>query len=308
MKRSIAKILAIAALLALCVSSLAGCIVIRVGKEPTDKAEEYDDAAKYNIADANGTSISGNVKRLRVYWTSGSVVLKSSPGKTIGLSEKSASELTERTRMHYYFDGETLYVRYVGSGRFSIGTLKKDLTVDLPADVHFEEIEINTVAASVKADRISADDVTFHTVSGNVDAPDVTADDEISFHTISGRIDCNVKGQADKADIYSVSGNISLTIFPKVKLNVNTTSGDITVCAAGSLREAEMRSVSGALYLFLPGDAGFDAKLRSVSGSVSTDFSTKVDDSHYITGDGAIKIEADSISGSIKINILPVNN
>lgn len=311
MKKNLLKIIALAAALVLCAVSLSGCIVIRLGDSSgssDNKAETYENASKYNVAPDDGASVSGNIKKLYIFWTAGSVTFGKASGNNIGLSEESSTTLDERTRMHYYFDGEALYVRYTASGRFAIGTLAKKLTVNLPEGAHFDEISVSTVSASVKAASIVADDVTFNTVSGKIEAPDITADDELSIRTVSGDVECGAKGKADDVEIDTVSGRVSLTLAMKVKLRVNTTSGNVKVYARVSLSKAEFNSVSGALELGLPSGTGFDAKLRSVSGSVSTDFSTKVENSHYIAGDGSVKIEAASISGNIKISAMSVNN
>lgn len=305
MKKIILKTISIAAALILCVPLLAACSGANI---PGSRAERYENADRYTPVVPDGVKIGVNVKKICIYWTAGSVTFGQAFGDAIELCEDSTSTLDTRTRMHYYLDGETLYVRFTASGSFTLGALSKKLTVNLPTATRYDEIDIKTVSASVRADKIAADDVDIETVSGRIRALDVDAAESVSLETVSGDIECSVSGKADDVKIGTVSGNASLTLASKAELKVGTTSGPVKVTAHGSLTEADFDSVSGSVTLDLPSGSGFDAKFKTVSGEFSSDFSLKPDGSHYTCGDGSLKLDFSTVSGNVKIGAIDISD
>ena len=294
--RFTALILALAA-----AALLPGCIVINnngVGDD-YDYSEKYENASKYTAADGTVT-VDGSIKKLFISWIAGSVEFSDSTTGATELSETSDAELTDDTRMHYYFDGETLFIRYAASGHFRLDRRGKKLTVKLPAGTHFDEIKISTVAANVDAYKLGAEKFVYKTVSGSLSCPGITCR-SFSADTVSGSLSCGLPGKTDKVDIDSVSGTVGLAVEDATEIDINTTSGNANVGCANAPEKLEFDSISASLKLELPYDAGFDARLKTVSGSLSTDFTVKATDSHYVCGDGESKIEAKTTSGSVNI-------
>ena len=137
MKKIILKMISIAAALILCAPLLAACSGANL---PGSRAERYENADRYTPVAPDGVKIGVNVKKICIYWTAGSVTFGQAFADAIELYEDSTSTLDTRTRMHYYLDGETLYVRFTASGSFTLGALSKKLTVNLPAATRYEEI------------------------------------------------------------------------------------------------------------------------------------------------------------------------
>ena len=63
-----------------------------------------------------------------------------------------------------------------------------------------------------------------------------------------------------------------------------------------------MDTASGSLSLKLPKGAGFAVNLDTLSGKFRSDFETSQDGSRYLCGDGACKIEMESMSGGVTVN------
>lgn len=298
MKKIIFRMISIAAVIILCAPLLAACSGTNM---PGSRAEKYENADRYTPVAPDGVKIAVNVKKICIYWTAGSVTFGQAFGDAIELYEDSTSTLDTRTRMHYYFDGETLYVRFTVSGSFTLDALSKKLTINLPAATRYDEIEIKTVSASVRAEKIAADDIDIETVSGRIRALGVDASESVSLETVSGDIECSVSGKAGDVKLGTVSGNALLTLVSKAKLKVGTTSGPVKIMAHGYLTEADFDSVSGSVTLGITAGAGFDAKFQTVSGEFSSDFSLKPDGSHYTCGDGSLKLDFSTVSGNVKI-------
>lgn len=299
MKHKCLTLAAILFILTFCISSMTGCIVIHNGGS-YDYADRYDNASKYITADGSA-SVEGTVKRLYIYWVSGDVTVETHSRNDFLLSEDSTSELSENLRMRYFLDGETLYVRFAASGSFRMNILGKSLTLKVPDNIEFDEIRISTTSANIKVSEICADEFDFNTVSGSIGFSGISAAESLSIDIISGKVDGAAVGKINSVDVNTVSGNVSLSLDAPEKIEIDTTSDSIEISTSSCPSEIDLDSVSGALTLRLPSDSGFDAKLSSISGSITSDFPTQVSGSHYIYGDGTMKISAESISGNIYI-------
>lgn len=293
------RILAVFIALLFCAASLTGCVVIDLG-DSSAYSDEYDDSSKYIAADGD-VKLDGNIKRLYIYWTSGDVSVETHSDNAIILSETASSTLDERICMHYYLNDGTLFVRFAASGRHRTGIPDKSLTVRLPIGTNIDEIEISSTSADIKADGISANEIDINTLSGKIDFSNIKAAESLYINVTSGKVDGNVVGKTEDVNIDTVSGKVSLSLEASHSIDVDTTSGNVEISSASAPSEIEFDYVSGDLTLRLPGDSGFNARLKTVSGVISSDFPTKITGSHCIFGDGALKIDADSVSGNIYI-------
>ena len=107
---------------------------------------------------------------------------------------------------------------------------------------------------------------------------------EISVDTVSG--DFYLEGvSADHVEFDSVSGNFrgEFKVMPE-KMEIETVSGDGTV--------------------YLPEEAEFRASLSCLSGKITSDLPGTLSDKYFISGDGTGKIEMDSVSGNLNLEVL----
>jgi DUF4097 and DUF4098 domain-containing protein YvlB len=142
-----------------------------------------------------------------------------------------------------------------------------------------EGIEISAVSSNVTVELPEVQETKIETVSGNIDIR-CERSKEISFSTVSGH--AGFTGNCEELDCESVSGNCKVALW-------------------GNAKEIQMESISGDLEITLDDQFGFTAQLDSVSGRISSDFSANVSDQTHTYGDGSIRIEAETVSGGIRI-------
>ena len=219
-----------------------------------------------------------SIKHIRIEWVDGLVDVATADQDTITFSETNG----EKECMVYQIKGDTLVIRYSKESiklGINITTPNKHLTVHVPMDWIAAGIEISAVSSNVTVELPEVQEAKVETVSGNIDIR-CERSKEISFTTVSGH--AGFTGNCEELDCESVSGNC------KVALD-------------GSAKEIQMESISGDLEIVLDGQLGFTAQIDSVSGGVRSDFTTSVSNDIHTYGDGSIRIEAETVSGSIRI-------
>ncbi len=147
---------------------------------------------------------------------------------------------------------------------------------------------------------------------------------ELSAKTVSGKITCSNMSETTDMDLYTTSGRIETdgsrnfsakTISGEIvfisfgdDIDIRTTSGRI----AGDLRfdgnrgSIDIHSVSGAVRLTVPDTFAADVDIRSISGSVDTDFPIQVTSSQRNSlkgtiGEGGISVNINTTTGAINI-------
>ena len=173
---------------------------------------------------------------------------------------------TEAEQIHWLLDGGTLQIHYCASGTHK--TLpSKELTVKLPKSLASQLQRLSVTGTS--------QDTT---------VTDVTAE-QIYFHSVSG--------------VLAYTGGAE-------RLQLETTSGDLTVKLNKAPDDLELDSVSGDLTLSFPEGRGFEVEWDTVSGDFSCDFpGQQIDDewifnpeeNYAIRGD----YEFDTVSGDVTI-------
>lgn len=235
------------------------CLALTIGNLKTYR---YADGDEYN---AGGTHISDAVKDVEINWVSGKVNIVTYDGDDIVLSEESNGKLSEKNKMRWQLEGNTLRVQYAKSGLFRVNNISKELTVKLPKSLSLDDVNITVVSASVEA--------------------------EIS--------------DADKLKIVTVSGEVAVDCKQTNEVKANAVSGGMVLRFERTPEKIETESVSGNVKIVLPEDAGFKMEFDSVSGSMNSAFSVerKADD-EYICGDERCEIEVDTVSGSLMLDVM----
>ena len=235
----------------------------------------YENAGRYN---AGAASIDEDVTKVDISWIEGRVEVEYHDGDEIVLQEKASGKLTRKAELRWLVDDDTLYVKYASSGFRGSSNLNKQLTVLLPNRIDLDKVTVNAVSAGISVEALDAETVLFDTVSGSVTAGKINADD-VKINTVSGSV------KMDEARVDAVE--------------VNTTSGSVVLAFENTPDSIKTGTVSGKVTLRLPEDAGFTAKLDSVSGSVKCSFPAEQDGKKYVCGNGECEINADSVSGSL---------
>ena len=236
-------------------------------------------------SDSAGQSVTGtasvdtsSIKRICIEWVDGTVDVRAAQQDTITFSETNGEKLC----MVYSFKGDTLVIRYSKESLklgINIKTPDKHLTVHVPQDWISDEIEISAVSANITVDLPEVRETEIESVSGDISIR-YERSGEISLTTVSGQ-----------------------TAFEGIcnELECSSVSGECNVKLLGSAKEIRMNSISGGLEIVLDGQSGFTAQLDSVSGSISSDFPTSITGQTHTYGDGSIRIEAETVSGGIRI-------
>lgn len=165
---------------------------------------------------------------------------------------------------------------------------------------------VSTVSAAAVVSGVH-EKVTVNTVSGTVTINDVVG--AIDLNTVSGAVD------GDDLDgptsVNTVSGTVTLQGSRLPSVDANTVSGDIALDLTSGTARIQSNSVSGDVTVRAP-LGGFDVEGHTATGQVIVDGRTLPKAGHngfgghgkggrLSEGDGALKVKASAVSGSIVV-------
>ncbi len=305
--------------LAVCAVILIAAVALGMGGVFGLGRYTYENADKYT---AGETEITAAVRNLDVDWLSGSVTVAYHDGSTVELRETSKKTIGGDMQLRWWVDGDTLRVRYAKDGvrtwHLFGGTQEKALTLTLPQGIALNDVKFHTTSGDVTVPALSAGTVALEQTSGNVRA--AVSAEEIRLNATSGDIELTLTGPVKKADIGVTSGRITLTADETETVNINgtsgrvtldvkkagtvnirTTSGDITA-KLGAFTSLNVDATSGDLQLGLPEEPGFTAAVRQTSGSFSSSVALANTDGKHVCGDGSAAVNIHLTSGNIRID------
>ncbi len=138
-----------------------------------------------------------------------------------------------------------------------------------------------------------------NSVSGHINH-DALSKGQLKVGTVSGSI--NIYQEGKKVSAESISGSIQIdSAFEEIK--VDTISASIRIVANQDTKEIKGSSVSGSIKVKLDKVPGYEMDYSTVSSRVRDSYA-KIDYSKSgkaINGDGSLKIDAQSVSGSITL-------
>ncbi len=244
----------------------------------------YDNASSYTIAE--DTVSLDNINEIDINWISGKVNIETSDTDKVTFSESHKDGISKDLYMRYLVANGKLTIQYCRSGlkvRNGSAPVKKDLTVYVPSNVVFREIECDTVSSNLNMKGVATRELKLENVSGNVSLSDV---------------------RADEIDVENVSGNISIETDENVRrFEIETVSGNVTITAP-SVSSVSAEGVSCSLTLNLD-DADFRVELDGVSKRMKVDGTDyrEVGDGNYVFGNGSGRVEVELVSGILEINV-----
>lgn len=288
----------------------------------------------YSI-DALPDDLSG-VREINIGWACGRVDIKCADASGFDIFEEGT---TDKYKLAWKLDGEKLFLRYCKNiSLFSIDLPDKTLNVTIPASIELNKVKVSNASAKVYIDGVKANEIKIDTASGGSETKRCTAD-EIKIDSASGKtivsdcqatklsIDCAsgsmdvTNTSADTIDIESASGSKTLTGCSCTKLNTDIASGSLKYegsaeeidcdSASGSItltlddraKSIDIESASGSTKVYLPNNAGFDAKISAASGKIKCDFDDAKTGDKYAFRSGAyeVNIKVSCASGSLTI-------
>ncbi|MBR5960134.1 MAG: DUF4097 family beta strand repeat protein [Clostridia bacterium] len=141
----------------------------------------------------------------------------------------------------------------------------------------------------------------FSSTSGNA-AFTVPSAKKISMESTSGDISVTVSGTVEDIYLDSTSGSVKPDIANTDKAKFSSTSGDITATLV-SFKDLNVDVTSGDVTLKLPEISGFtldlDARPSKLKSSLAL---VKKSDEKYVFGDGSARLRIDTTSGDIHID------
>ena len=128
--------------------------------------------------------------------------------------------------------------------------------------------------------------------------------DEVNINVVSAGLDVEDLN-AEVLHINTVSGQVRAECSRVEEAKANSVSGGVHLLFERAPGKIKADSVSGSLKISLPGDAGFEAEMDSVSGRVNSSFDLeRKDDDTYVYGNGRCRIDANTVSGSLTLDEL----
>lgn len=243
------------------------------------------------VAVSQGESVSlgavgvSRVNKLEIQWAAGSVTLV--PGEstdTIRFWDDYSGD--ERFLLYYAIQGDTLKIQFCEAGWEDLdlgirvgNSPEKNLTVEIPQGWNPEEVELEVASARIEVHNLTLRNVDIEAASGAVGFENCALE-QLDIDTASA--DVIYTGTLEKLDCDSASATVvlNLTNVPK---------------------SLDMDAASGNLDITLPENAGFSAKLDSLSGNLHSDFDCDTTTGRYVCGDGACRIQANALSGNVYI-------
>jgi hypothetical protein len=153
------------------------------------------------------------------------------------------------------------------------GTKQLTMIVEVPENMRFRDIELQTVLTNVETDGLRFSAFSMATVTGHLVIKN-SEGERIKVESVSGDIQAKIKG-LQQAKIASVSGNARI-VSPE------------------SNPAVDFSSVSGDLNLQIPKDSEVDVSFNSMTGELLNDFGNTANADH--------KLKFSSLSGSATIN------
>lgn len=288
----------------ICASIIAAvaCVVFAAG---CSDYKTYNDS-KYSVYDSENYAIGGvtveqSLSCLEVDWLCGDVEIKAHDGASLIFSEevtKGESD-DDGLKLRYLIKENTLKIRFAASGQIIPTKFNKTLTVLVPQNATFSEVEVDCISASVSVSDLKINELEVDSVLGNVN---ITACEigEAEIKSVSGKIKI-ADVDSDFAEINSTSGEISFSGNAQ-KIEIDNVSGNIDVSVDNLPTEIEVKSTSGAVVFNPKGERNFKIKYSTTSGKYKSDLPCTVDGKYLIYGEGTYTYKISTTSGNLTVN------
>lgn len=257
----------------------------------------YENSSKYSVM-TDSMSIDSAITDLDLTWYAGSVSIEYYDKSYISVSESCVKPLNDRTRLHYYLDGTTLYIQFCDANLKKINNLQKKLIIRLPAGMAFDNFDMTSMSGDFNFTNIIADKAKITSLSGDFNGSFASDVSKMNIDLSSGdlRIDA---WNIDELVAESSSGDIIVNAETIYDLSLISSSGKRKIYA-DYIMNADLESSSGKtiiqskLYpidslvsdtssgeteVYIPENDGFIVKISKSSGSFESDFEVTGDNS-----------------------------
>lgn len=135
--------------------------------------------------------------------------------------------------------------------------------------------------------------------SGNITLSAVSAEN-VDMKSTSGNLGITLSGDVKKLHLNSTSGAILADLASADKAEFDSTSGNMNVTLQ-SFSDLDLDATSGDITLKLPKAPGFTLDLDSRPSHLNSALALEKDGSKYTYGDGSARLRIDTTSGNIRI-------
>ena len=223
-----------------------------------------------------------------------------------------------------------------GDKNFDISTISGGISFQNGIILNADELKLETTSGDIELSNLTSDSLNASSISGSISAASITSDrthaqtasgdihlqdikGKIEASTISGSMD--IIGGNDKINLGTTSGYINLTKADGI-VTANSISGEVQitdskgganiVSVSGSVyyfcdaltEDSDFSTTSGSLNISIPENSDVDFDATTVSGYISTFFDDGDGDKlKKKIGDGSVKLKAETVSGSINVDI-----
>ena len=309
MRKTYVVVIVLACLL--CV--LSGCSIRKGGISFGSTYTTYKDANKYSVGSFSYQS--GSVKKVCIDYVSGDVTLIQSSNRTLNVTEP-VGKLSDDQKVHWYLDGNTLYIRFCKSGY--IGTFpdnSKKISIEIPfgielevgitsgdvtfaTDVEATEVSLGATSGDFKVKTIRTGNFQTGCTSGNIHIDALYAT-KASFGSTSGNTEVDLI-QAETIKFGSTSGNTSLGNINAHEVSGAGTSGNI-ILSFGYCEKLEIGCTSGNVRIDKLPSNGAAITYDKTSGTLKADNYT-VKGGKMVYGNGGCEMKIVTTSGDLTIN------
>ena len=200
------------------------------------------------------TEITDEIYKIDIEWPAGSVMVRGSTVAKGIIIKESGSEVKLASRVI----GSVLYIKPAMPGKEAV---EKSLTVIVPPDYNYREIEIRTDSASAGLRFLKTSRADIETVSGSISVISCEIDDEAELESKTGNITAG--GGIVDYDLQTVSGGIEIT--------TDTVPEDL-----------DAETVKGFIVANLPGDIPSGSFRIKTKGQVTNKLTNKEKGNDYV--------------------------
>lgn len=285
----------------------------------------YDNVEGYYAGNTEYSAC--GIDTVDIDWIFGEASIVETVGDRIRVYEDTNAD-SDKFRVHSVVRGKKLYIKFIESGihtGISGMKLRKNLTVEIPSGFN---VFVNTVSATVECDRLHCRDLRIETVSGTINLGEIKAACQAELTSVSGTISAKELLSYKLLTVNSTSGYIDIVgasvektelSNSKSEFKTKTVSGKIvlgsvraecafaeTVSGSIDLRlkecyDVHLKSVSGSIVVKLPRFENVTAHFDTVSGVLKTPDGIFRGKKTFFEGNGRVKVDMHSISGSLSI-------
>ncbi|MBP5775087.1 MAG: DUF4097 family beta strand repeat protein [Clostridiales bacterium] len=168
-------------------------------------------------------------------------------------------------------------------------------------DCSGKNIQINSSSGNVAlTEKGDSENINIKASSGNITVTQSGSCNAMTINSSSG----NVKAEADKVskmDVKASSGNITITGNEITDLNSKSSSGHNTFDFAKAPKTSEIKSSSGWVKIYMPGDSDVTVRAKISSGDFNSELPFSKSGKEYTSGNGSSTMNINVSSGDVDI-------